>query len=522
MSPESLSRVTYINPPADLEPHHRMLDRELPRFRSELGKSWANYIGGEKDADGVSYQAFSPVDSERLLASFIEPSAAAISRAVKAARNTQPVWGRTPWRERLVQLRRVRDLLDTRKYELAMAVMHEAGKTRVEAMAETEEAVALLDYYCDEIERRNGYVEPANSAMAGETSQTLLGPIGVMAVICPFNYPVALSVGMIAPALVAGNAVVAKWSPAAGLTGSMLAEIFTCEHLPAGAFNSLCGTESGPRLVDEPGVDGFVFTGSHDTGMSIMRKVASHPYMRPVLAEMGGKNPTYVASSADALIAAEGVAKSAFGFQAQKCTATSVAFVHESHYDDFVAEVLRRADALKFGDPINRDVTNGPLINQAAVTRFENAVAHGKEAGRVLRSGGRIGGDLARGNFVAPAVITGLPDDDWLFQAELFAPVLLVAPFKSLPDAIDRGNRTKFGLAAGFFGSDKAELETFVDRAQAGILYANRRNGATNGAWPGIQSFAGWKGSGLTGKGALGPHYLPQFMREQSRTISGF
>lgn len=522
MSSGGLARVTYINPPSDLEPHHAMLDRELPRFRAELGKSWPNSVGGKPDEDGTAYACRSPIDSRMLLGTFVEPSSSAITRAVAAAREAQEIWGRTPWQERLARLREIGKVLDARKYELAMAVMHEAGKTRLEGLGETEEAVALLEYYCDQMERRDGFVEPASSAMPGEASRTLLRPIGVMGVICPFNYPVALAVGMIAPALVAGNAVIAKWSPAAGLTGSMLAEIFTSGSLPAGTFNSLCGEASGPKLVDEPGVDGFAFTGSHATGMAIMRKVASGPYMRPVLAEMGGKNPTYVSRSADPLLAAEGVARSAFGFQAQKCTATSVAFVHERHYDSFVSEILRRADALTFGDTIDRSVTNGPLIDEAAVRRFEAAAAHAAQAGNLLRGGNRIGGDLSRGHFVNPAVVTDLPADDRLFRTELFAPLLIVARFESLSDAIDRGNRIDFGLAAGFFGSDRGELDTFLDRAQAGVLYANRRSGATNGAWPGIQSFAGWKGSGLTGKGALGPHYLPQFMREQSRTISGF
>jgi 1-pyrroline-5-carboxylate dehydrogenase len=254
--------------------------------------------------------------------------------------------------------------------------------------------------------------------------------------------------------------------------------------------------------------------------MEIIRKVVAGRFMRPVLAEMGGKNPTYIAKSADALIAAEGLAKSAFGFQAQKCTACSVAFVHETHYDLVLSELLRRADLLKFGDTIDRTVTNGPLINVAAVRRFEEAVEHGVKVGKLEKGGTRILTDgMERGNFVTPAIFTGVPDTDWLFERELFAPVLVIQPFKSLEDAIDLGNRVQYGLGAGFYGLEKAELDLFLHRAQAGILYANRKTGATNGAWPGIQSFCGWKGSGLTGKGALGPHYLPQFMREQSRTL---
>jgi 1-pyrroline-5-carboxylate dehydrogenase len=515
-----LARVTYTNPPADLEPHHRMLNRELPAFRKTLGKTWPNHIAGKPDGEGSAYVARSPIDSEMVLGTFHEASPGAITRAVAAARKAADRWGALPWRERVTIVRRIGRKLDARKYELAMAVMCEVGKTRLEALGETEEAVALLDYYCSEMERHGGFQEPSNSAMTGESSQTLLRPIGVVGVICPFNYPVALTVNMLSAALVAGNAVIVKPSPAAGLTGCMLAEVFGGDDLPPGTFNLVCGEQAGQRLVDEPGIDGFAFTGSHNAGMAIMRKIAAGPYMRPVMAEMGGKNPTYVAASADPLAAAEGIAKSAFGFQGQKCTASSVAYVHESHYDVVMAELLKRAAALKFGDTLARDVTNGPLINRAAVERYERATEHGAKAGRLEYGGRRItSGALARGHFVDPAIITGLPADDWLFTTELFAPVVAVTPFKSLETAIDRGNRVLFGLAAGFFGRDQAELDLFLSRAAAGVLYTNRKSGATNGAWPGIQSFCGWKGSGLTGKGGLGPHYLPQFMREQSRTI---
>ena len=515
-----LERVTYVSLPPDLEPHHRMFDRELPEFRRSLGKNWPNRIGGKEDSDGEVYRASSPIDANLILGSFVEASGSAIARAVASARAASTEWNRTPWRQRVEVVRRIGRKLDVMKYDLALAVMYEVGKTRMEALGETEEAVALLEYYCDEMERNGGFVSPSSSAMPGESSQTLLRPLGVVAVICPFNYPVALSVNMTSAALVAGNAVVVKPSPAAGLTGGMLGKIFDDGDLPRGTFNLVCGAQAGARLVDEPGIDGFAFTGSHDVGMTIMRKMAAGPYMRPVMAEMGGKNPAYVAQSADPLVAAEGIARSAFGFQGQKCTACSVAFVHEDHYDAVLADIVKRARALKVGDPtLARDITNGPVINPATVERYSRAAAHAGKSAKLLSGGNRVvAGDLARGNFLEPMIVTDVAEDDWLLNTELFAPVLTVVPFTSLKDAISRGNRVKFGLAAGFYGKDQ-ELDMFLDRAAAGVLYANRKTGATTGAWPGIQSFCGWKGSGLTGKGGLGPHYLPQFMREQSRTI---
>jgi 1-pyrroline-5-carboxylate dehydrogenase len=297
-----LERVTYVSLPTDLEPHHRMFDRELPEFRKRLGKSWANRIAGMPSTEGTSYAARSPIDSEIVLGTFTEASPAAIAAAAAAAREAVAKWGARAWRDRIDTVRRIGRKLDAMKYELALAVMYEVGKTRMEALGETEEAVALLDYYCDEMERNGGFLSPPNSAMPGENSQTLLRPLGVVAVICPFNYPVALSVNMLSAALLAGNAVVLKPSPAAGLTGCMLGEIFDDGDLPVGAFNLVCGSKAGQRLIDEPGIDGVAFTGSHDAGMAIMRKMAAGSYMRPVMAEMGGKNPAYVAASADPLV----------------------------------------------------------------------------------------------------------------------------------------------------------------------------------------------------------------------------
>lgn len=513
-----LPRITYTSVPANLDAVHAMFDRELPLFRARLGARWPNRIGGGADTDGIEYSVSSPIDSSLTLGTFVEAAPDAIARAVASARNGFEHWGRTPWRERVAALQRFARTLDKQKYELAMAVVYEVGKSRLEALGETEEAVALVDYYCDQITRRDGYVETAWEGN-GERSQTLLRPTGVFGVIAPFNYPVSLPVNMTSAALVAGNTVVFKPSPDAGLTAGMLARVAEAADLPDGVFNVVCGREAGRRLVATPGVDGIAFTGSHAVGTEILRTLANGAYMRPVLAEMGGKNPAYVSQSADLEAAVEGVAKSAFAMQGQKCTACSVAFVHASHYDRFVELLATKARALRIGDPTQRETSNGPLINARSLARYERASSHGSSAGDVVTGGRRLtGGGYDRGYYVEPTIVTRLGDDDWLFQEELFAPVLALARFDKLDEAITRGNRVRYGLTSGFYGQDPAEIDLFLDRSATGVQYVNRRTGATTGAWPGIQSFCGWKGSGLTGKGGLGPHYVPQFMREQSRT----
>src|SRR5690606_10603834 len=241
--------------------------------------------------------------------------------------------------------------------------------------------------------------------------------------------------------------------------------------------------------------------------------VAAGTFNRPVLAEMGGKNPTYVAASADLERAAQGVMRSAFGLQGQKCSANSKVYVHSSNYAEFVARLVELARSIRIGDPSDKDVFMGPVINDAAFRRFEKACADAARDGRILTGGNRLsGGIYDHGFYVEPTIVEGLKAEHPLNRDELFLPFLTIQVFDDLEAAIEDGNRTPYGLTAGCYATDQAEIELFLERAQAGALYVNRASGATTGAWPGIQTFCGWKGSGVSGKGGLGPFYLPQFM----------
>ena len=254
--------------------------------------------------------------------------------------------------------------------------------------------------------------------------------------------------------------------------------------------------------------------------MEIFRKFAARPYARPVVVEMGGKNPAYVSAKADLDLAADGVMRSAFGLSGQKCSACSVAYVDRRVHDDFVALLAAKSAKLKIGNPEQRDVYMGPVIDVEAGVRFDSAVARAATDGTVAAGGKRLAGGLFdRGVYVAPTVVTGLPAGHPLVTDELFLPFLAVRSCDGLEAGIAEGNRVLYGLTAGVYTRDQAELDLFFSHAEAGVLYANRRAGATTGAWPGIQTFCGWKGSGVTNKGGLGPFYVPQFMREQSRTV---
>ena len=280
------------------------------------------------------------------------------------------------------------------------------------------------------------------------------------------------------------------------------------------------GRETGEAIVRSSTVDGFAFTGSNAVGMSILRTAAASRANRPVLAEMGGKNPTFVTASADLDVAAAGMMRSAFGLQGQKCSAGSKVYAARVVYDDFLRRLVAQTAGIVVGDPRRSNVFMGPVINSAAIERFGAAVEAARRDGRVLQGGGRLSESIyGRGFYVEPTIVDGLTSDHRLNRDELFLPFLSVQPFDDLEAAIADANRSDYGLTAGIYTRDATDLDRFLNTIESGVLYANRASGATTGAWPGIQTFCGWKGSGVTGKGGLGSWYVPQFMREQSHTL---
>jgi 1-pyrroline-5-carboxylate dehydrogenase len=396
----------------------------------------------------------------------------------------------------------------------------EVGKSRLEAMGDAEESADLIDYYCAQVEEADGFVRPMGRVTPVERNTDVLRPYGVFACIAPFNFPLALSAGMSSAALAAGNAVVYKPAEDTPWTGLRMYEIYRDAGLPAGVFNLLCGRREdiGDLLWQHPGIDGVVFTGSKAVGMRIHAGLSAR-WIKPCLLELGGKNPALVMPSADLDAAAEGVMRSAFSLQNQKCSATSRVYVHRGVMGPFLERLLERTRGIRIGDPSERDVFFGPVINQRSVERYEHAVAQARSEGTILLGGARlIDGALGKGYYVAPT-IARLPLSSSLFREELFVPFLAVAEVESFDQALAEANAVEYGLTAGIFTADERELARFFDEVEAGVCYANKRTGATTGAWPGAQGFCGWKGSGSTGKGGCGPYYVAQFMREQSRTV---
>jgi 1-pyrroline-5-carboxylate dehydrogenase len=234
---------------------------------------------------------------------------------------------------------------------------------------------------------------------------------------------------------------------------------------------------------------------------------------------MGGKNPVIVTDSADLKKAVEGTVRAAFGYSGQKCSAASRAYVFEDIADRFLEGLIARTRELVVGDATRADAFMGPVINQRAYERFQLSAERARRDGEILTGGNVLrDGDMQYGYYCEPTIVS-LPSDHPFFREELFVPFLSVARVKSLDEAIRLANTGEFGLTAGIFTEDDAERQAFLDRVEAGVLYVNRTGGATTGAWPGVQSFGGWKASGSTGKSALGPYYVQQFMHEQNQTV---
>lgn len=521
MSTESQFKVTYTSASIDMTEFHRLFDEGLAKARAAMGTSHALWIDGKPvTPDTEPLVDTSPIDTSVVLGAFASASAEHVDLAVTAARRAQRGWAALPWQERVAALRRSAEAIRRRKWEIGAVMSLEVGKSRMESMGDAEESADLIDYYCQQVEDQNGFVRPLGKLSPNENTRSVLRPFGVFACIAPYNFPMALSTGMSSAALMSGNTVVYKPARDTPWTGMLLRECYAEGGVPDGAFNYLSGTGAsmGDALWQHPEVDGVVFTGSKEVGLRIVREFSTD-WIKPTLMELGGKNPAIVTASADLDMAAEGVMKSAFGLQGQKCSACSRVYVDRTVADAFIAKLVERSRAIVVGDPTQADVYFGPVINGKAVRTFVDGVASARDGGEVLLGGSRMmEPPFDRGHFVEPTIVR-LPLSHELFFRELFVPILAVGVVSGLDEAIREANKVEYGLTAGIFSAHREEIDRFFDEVEAGVCYANRRSGATTGAWPGVQAFCGWKGSGTTGKGGCGPWYVQQFMREQSRTI---
>ena len=516
-------KITYATLRNDNEELHALYEAGVRDSRAGLGRHHQNYINGQwVDGSAGTFEVRSPIDRELVIGTFAKGDRSDVQKAIAAARAAQAGWRSTPWPDRLAIIRRAAELISERQMKYGADMAFECGKNRLEALGEVEEAADLLRYYSQTMEDNNGYDHPMdNLGDAAVHTRSILRPHGVFAVISPFNFPMALAAGPTSGALIAGNTVVFKSASATPLSGVNLIHAYEDAGVPAGVVNMVMGPGDtvGDELQTNQGIDGIVFTGSYDVGFRLYKSFATS-WPRPCIVEMGGKNPAIVTRKADLEEAAEGIMRSAFGFGGQKCSANSRVYVERPVHDELVRMLVEKTEKLTIGDPMFRENWLGPVIDQKAVDRHQQAVADARRDGAVFTGGEHLSdGQLARGFYVEPTVVGNLPASHRLFQDELFAPFTAVAPVDSLDEALRLANDSTYGLTAGVYSEDQAEIEKFLDEIQAGVLYVNRRAGATTGAWPGVQAFGGWKGSGSTGKSGLSRYYVAQFLREQSHTV---
>ena len=518
-------KITYATISADNEELQSAYDEAVDRVKAGwLGAEVPMFIDGEKVYAEKKFESYSPINTDVHVCTAQKGTAEQAQAAVAAARSAFRGWGETPWQERVAIIRDIAEKISDNSLDLSALMILEVGKSRLEALGEVEEAADLLRYYADSMEKNNGFVNELgklNPDDPKEQNFSVLRPYGVWVVISPFNFPMALSGAPIAAALVTGNTVVFKGSSETPYNGWKMAELFAESGLPAGVFNYVSGPGGtvGQELLDNPGIDGWTFTGSYEVGMNVYGTAANGTYPRPAIIEMGGKNPAIVSSTADLDRAATGVMRAAFGMDGQKCSACSRVYVQEDVYDEFKEKLVAMTHAVKVADPTRRDAFMGAVINENAYKDYQRYMEKARADGGVLAGGDVLTeGEFSKGYFVEPAIVEGLSEDHELVRTELFLPILHIAKVKTLDEAMQKANDTVYGLTAGFFGE---ETEWFFENIQAGTTYANRAAGATTGAWPGVQVFGGWKGSGSSGKGIGGPYTLALYMHEQSRTVIG-
>ena len=516
-----LTYATMFDPPPEM---HERFDAALVNVRSTLGGRHPLFLHGGDTPAAHYVSRSSPIDCDIQLGEFAVATEQDASAAMDAARKAFPAWRATPGSDRVRLLRRVAEIMEARVYEIAAALALEVGKNRMEALGEAQETVDFFRHYADDFEQHGSYEhELPNDPLPDTVSRnrSVMRPYGAWVVIAPFNFPLALAGGPTAAALVTGNTVVVKGATDTPWAGRLLADCIRDAGLPPGVFQYLSGSgrEVGEALSAHPATAGITFTGSVAVGTQLLQRMASGPWPRPCIAEMGGKNPCIVTARANLDAAAAGIVRSAYGMGGQKCSALSRLYVDHAVADELIASMRAQIDAIRIGDPCCRENWLGPVINANATANYARYVRELRAGGATLITGkGTLdSAELARGHYVQPALAEA-PIAHPLWRHEMFLPILMLHRVKSRDEAMQLANDTSLGLTAGFYG-DAEEVPWFHDNIEAGVTYANRRQGATTGAWPGYQPFGGWKGSGSTGKAIASFYYLAQYQREQSRTV---
>ncbi len=485
----------------------------LAKVRGELGKQYDLLIAGERRKSKDQLQSVNPSDPSETIGLHGKATEADARDAVDAAHSYFPAWAAIPADQRAEHLFRLADIIRERKFEFDAWLVLEAGKTWAEAEGDVSEAIDFCEYYAREAIKL-AHPDPLVQ-LNGERDELVYLPLGVGVVIPPWNFPLAILLGMTTAALVAGNTVVIKPSSDTPTIAAKFVEAMIQAGIPAQAFSLLTGSGGaiGDILVSHPKTRFISFTGSRDVGLHINELAAKTPkgqlWIKRVVAEMGGKDAIIVDRECDLDQAVTGVLYSAFGYQGQKCSACSRAIVDETIYDEFLEKLKTKAESLTVGPSEQLENYMGPVINSRAKETILKYIETGKKEGRLV-----TGGEAAPGSgyFVKPTVIADVQPKAKIFQEEIFGPVLAVTKARSFDEALQFANDSEYGLTGAVFTTNPNKIEKAKRQFFVGNLYINRK---CTGAMVGAHPFGGFNMSGTDSK-AGGPDYLLQFTQAKS------
>jgi 1-pyrroline-5-carboxylate dehydrogenase len=510
-----LHRAPFINEPATNftpEPAVRKMRFALDKVRNELGREYDLIIGGQRLKTADKIKSINPAQPSQLVGLHQKAGKEHVEPAMQAALHAFESWSRTSAEERASLLFRVADLLRQRKFEFCAWLVFEVSKNWAEADADIAETIDFCEFYAREALRLAKVTAPIQ--LPGERDSLFYIPLGVGAVIPPWNFACAIMAGMTAASIVCGNTVILKPSSDSPTIAAKFVELLEEAGMPDGVVNFCPGSGAtfGNALVAHPKTRYIAFTGSREVGLDINRRAAEAApgqiWIKRSILEMGGKDAIIVDADADIDSAVDGVAASAFGFQGQKCSACSRAIVDERIYEPFLEQLKARIEKLTVGDPAE-NTSLGAVINQGSMNSILGYIEYGKKDGRLITGGGRAPGE---GYFIQPTVIADLQPKSKLEQEEIFGPVLAVIRSRNFDHALEIANDTEFGLTGAVYTSSREKMDRAARDFHVGNLYFNRK---CTGAMVGAHPFGGFNMSGTDSK-AGGPEYLYLFTQAKS------
>jgi len=492
----------------------RQMQAALDLVASQLGHEYDLIIGGHRLRTDGKIKSLNPARPAQVVGIHQKAGAEHAEKAMQAALEAFETWSRTSIETRVSLLLGAAQIIRQRKLEFCAWLTYEVGKNWAEADADVGETIDFLEFYAREALRLSKAETPIQ--LPGELDQLMYIPLGVGAVIPPWNFPFAIMAGMTVASVVTGNTVILKPSSDSPTIAAKFVEVLEEAGLPGGVVNFCPGSGAsfGNAIVEHPKTRFIAFTGSRDVGLEIHERAAKHQkgqiWIKRTILEMGGKDSTVVMADSDLDAAVDGVVAAAFGFSGQKCSACSRAIVDAPVYDVFVERVREKVATLKVGDPAGNP-NMGPVINKAAMDSILKYVEIGKKEGRLVAGGKAVANDEG-GFFIEPTVIADVAPDAVIAQEEIFGPVLAVIKVNGFEEALKVANNTEYGLTGAIYTGSREALDVSTREYHVGNLYLNRK---CTGAMVGAHPFGGFNMSGTDSK-AGGPDYLLLFTQAKS------